>query len=277
MIYNDTKERYSFLWTKHSNKELPEKYHFNLMQEVIPEKIVRGKIGLDLGCGCGWDTFIMARDNPSVKIIGLDMSEGVYGAAKLNSKMENACVARGAASCIPLKDESCDFVYSFGVLHHMENYKIAFLEIFRVLKKGSPLFLYLYEDHSSNAMKYIAVRMLAIIRKITVRIQPGILYYLSCVISPVLVLLFSYPAGIFKRFRATYKLYEAMPFNFGSSLFSLKGDIYDRFATPVEIRFNQRGLHRIFMESNFTYPNITKLKTRAGWVVWAYKKQDIDA
>jgi len=274
VTYNNTKKAYSFLWDKHadSEKELPEKYHFDFMQEVISEKIVRGDVGLDLGCGCGWDTFIMAKDNPSVKIIGLDMSEGVYKAAKLNSKMENVSIARGAASLIPLKNESCDFVYSFGVLHHMKEYKKAFSEISRVLKKGSPLFLYLYEDHAGNFTKYTAIKIITIIRKATIKIPPRILYFLSCAISPILVLLFSYPAKIFKKYRFTYRLYEAMPFNFGHSLFSLKGDIYDRFAAPIEIRFNQEDLRKIFKEHNFTDPKITKLKTRAGWVVWAYKK-----
>lgn len=275
MTYNDTIRKYSFLWSKSRHTKLFEKYHFNAMQEILPEKIVTGSIGLDLGCGSGEDTFIMAKNNPSVRIIGMDISEGAYVASRLSSSLKNAIILRGTGSSIPLKNETCDFVYSFGVLHHMHDYKKGLLEIFRVLKKRSPFFLYLYEDHTGSPLKYVGVKIIAIIRKITVKIPPRILYVLSYAISPVLVLLFSYPAKIFKRFKLTYGLYEKTPFNFGHSLFSLKGDIYDRFATPTEIRFNPRTIYKIFSESGFTDVKTTKLKARAGWVVWGYKKDNI--
>lgn len=269
--YNSTIKRYSFLWSKSQNTKPPKRYHFNSMQEVIPEEIVRGSIGLDIGCGCGWDTFIMAKNNPSVRIIGMDISESVYRASQLNNNLKNAIMLRGSAADIPLKNETCDFVYSFGVLHHMSDYKKAFLEISRVLKIGSPSFLYLYEDHSGDLFKYTAIKMIVFIRKITMLIPSRILYWLSCAISPIFVILFSWPAKIFKKYRLTYKLYEKMPFNFGGPLLSLKGDLYDRFGAPIEIRFDQEMLRRVFMECNFTNIQITRLKATAGWVAWAYK------
>lgn len=271
----ETGERYSFLWSKYQNTKPPERYHFNSMQEVIPERIVRGAIGLDLGCGCGWDTFIMAKSNPSVRIIGMDLNKGIYMTSRLQGNLKNAIMVRGSASDIPLKDEACDFVYSFGVLHHMSDYKKGFQEIYRVLKRGAPAFLYLYEDHSDNPLKYIAVKIVSVIRRFTVKISPSVLYILSFVLSPFLVLLFSYPAKMFKRSKFTYKLYEKMPFNFGTSLFSLRGDIYDRLATPIEFRFNRETLYSIFEQNNFTNTHITRLKTVAGLVVWAYKKNDV--
>lgn len=63
-----------------------------------------------------------------------------------------------------------------------------------------------------------------------------------------------------------------MPFNFGTSLFSLKGDIYDRFFVPIEHRFSCKALYEILKEYNFYNIQITKLKATAGWVTWGYKK-----
>jgi len=272
MVYRDTVKRYSFLWSKCLDIDPPEGYHFNSMQEVIPEDIVRGSMGLDLGCGCGWDVYIMAKNNPSVRIVGMDISKGAYAASLLNKDIKNTAIINGSASNIPLKDEICDFVYSFGVLHHMQDYEKGFSEICRVLKKGTPVFLYLYEDHSKTSWKRMAIKLVTFIRRITVRIHPRILYILACLISPVIVLLFSYPARIFKRFKLTYGLYERMPFNFADSLFSLKGDIYDRFAAPIEKRFSEKDLRSIFTGCNFTNVNMTKLKATAGHVVWAYKE-----
>jgi len=268
----NTAEKYSFLWSRYEHVEPPEKYHFDLMQEVISDRIVRGSVGVDLGCGPGWDTFNMARKYPLVRIIGMDISGGVYKTSSITRDLKNAVTIKASASSIPLKGEVCDFVYSFGVLHHMGDYRKGFSEISRVLKKNSPAFLYLYEDHYGDPLKYIAVKISTALRRITVRIPSRGLYILSCAASPLMVLLFSYPAKIFRRYKLTYKLYEKMPFNFGSSPFSLRGDLYDRFSAPTEMRFNQKSLYKILAECNFANVQITKLKATAGWVVWGYKK-----
>ncbi|MDD4979826.1 MAG: cobalamin-dependent protein [Candidatus Omnitrophica bacterium] len=272
VITKDTGFRYGFLWSTCDNMPPPKKYHLDFMQETIPEKITRGSCGLEIGCGCGWDAFAMAKNNPMLHVIGMDISDGVYVAAKLSRKLNNVNIIKGSAVDIPLRNGVCDFVYSFGVLHHIPDYKKAFLEIGRVLKKGSPCFLYLYEDHAQNLIKYLGIKLINIIRKFTLKIPPRILYLFSCLISPVFVIIFSYPARFFKRYRITYTLYEKIPFNFGRSLFSLRGDIYDRFSAPVEHRFSRDELYRIFDEFNFYNIQITKIKATAGWVAWGYKQ-----
>ena len=269
----DTIEKYSLLWSKYYNNKPSEQYHFDCMQEVIPDKIIRGSVGIDIGCGCGWDVFNMARINPSVKLIGMDISDGVYVASKINKNIKNTSIIKGSADHIPLKNEVCDFVYSFGVLHHMPDYKKGLSEITRILKKTSPCFLYLYEDHSENFIKYIFIKIISIIRKATVKISPQVIYILSVLLSPVMVVLFSYPARVFKKFNFTYRLYENMPFNFGGSLFSLSGDLYDRFSTPIEHRFRPETLYKLFQEFGYYNVNIAKLKATAGWVVWGYKNR----
>jgi ubiquinone/menaquinone biosynthesis C-methylase UbiE len=270
----ETRKKYSFLWSKYQNFRPLEEYHFNSMSEVIPEEIVRGKIGLDLGCGCGWDTLIMAKNNPGVRIVGVDISDGVHNAGRITRHLDNVTIIKGSAANIPLQNESCDFVYSFGVLHHMCDYKNGLLEIRRVLKKYSPCFLYLYEDHAENRIKYTFLKMVALFRKITVRLPPEVLYVFALSLSPLIVLIFAYPARFFKRFPATRKLYEKMPFNFGDSLFSVSGDLYDRFSTPIEHRFGQQELQDLFKRLRFGEVRITKLKATAGWVVRGIRTDD---
>ncbi|MFA5410276.1 MAG: class I SAM-dependent methyltransferase [Candidatus Omnitrophota bacterium] len=267
---NNTKKKYSFLWSRYQNKEAPETYHFNHVQEVIPDKIVRGRLGIDIGCGCGWDTHIMAKDNPAVRIVGIDISEGISTAFRLNKNLENVNILKASALHIPLEDKICDFAYSFGVLHHLPDYKKGLLEIKRVLKKSSPCFLYLYEDHSERPIKHILLKLVTSLRKITIRIPARVLYIFSLLLSPAVVLFITYPAKFFKKFRFTYKIYENTPFNFGDSLFSLSGDLYDRFSAPIEHRFSRDELYKLFQELNFYDINITKLKATAGWVVWGY-------
>ncbi len=172
---------------------------------------------------------------------------------------------------IPLKEGVFDFAYSFGVLHHTPNPKKGLFEISRVLKKESPVFLYLYEDHSENIIKYIALRAIMVLRKITIKIHPKILYILSFIASPFVFILFSGPAIILRKFKSTRKFAENIPFNFGTSPFYLQADLYDRFGAPIEYRFNRREVYDMLNRCNFYNINITRLKATAGWVVWAYK------
>src|SRR3990167_7413472 len=69
---------YGFIWKKEKGRAVPERWHFHDMQELICEPIVRGEIGIEVGSGCGYDTYIMAKANSSVKIFSLGLSDGIF-------------------------------------------------------------------------------------------------------------------------------------------------------------------------------------------------------
>lgn len=270
---NKTKEIYGFLWTLNNNTSPPLHWHYNKMQEVIPEKIVHGAIGIDIGSGNGFDTYAMAKENPETKIISLDLSNGVKSTKKLTKGFKNVHVVKASVLDIPFKNSVFDFAYSFGVIHHTENPSKCIKEIERIIGKGSSAFLYIYEDHSENPLKFYFLKVITIVRNITVKIPHKILYLICFLISPLVVILFSYPAKIFSKFRFTKKLHEKMPFNFGTTLFSLVGDLYDRFGAPIEFRYSRSGAFELLNREGFSNIKITKLKDTAGWVLWGHKKK----
>ena len=268
----ETADCYGRLWRGHRGLAREEKYHFQAMQEAFPEKIVRGSIGLEVGCGSGWDAFTMASVNPGTSIISLDLSDGVYTAKEVNKDMRNVLVIKASAEALPLKSGVCDFVYSFGVLHHLADPMKGFSEISRVLKIGAPCFVYLYEDHRRNPLKYCGIKLTSCLRRITTRLPPQVTAFFSCLLSPIIVILFSYPARVFKRFKPTYWIYELIPFNFGTGLFSLRGDLYDRFAAPIEHRFNDGQVRDAFLDNGFSNIRITRLKATAGYAARGTKR-----
>lgn len=266
----DTQAVYGFLWEELRNGK-PDKWHYNNMQELIREPIVRGKKGIDIGCGCGYDTFIMAKNNPAVKIIGLDISEGACKTKELTYGLGNVWVIRGSALNIPISDNTLDFAYSFGVLHHTADPERGIKEIARVIRKDSPVYLYTYEDHSENRLKYLALKLVRAIRTVTTKIPSRALYVLSFLASPFVTIFFTLPHRILKKFKATQPLSEKIPFNFGTHPFSLVGDLYDRFGAPIEHRFSRQEIFNLLKRNGFVNISIRRMKSTAGWVVWGYK------
>ena len=109
-------------------------------------------------------------------------------------------------------------------------------------------------------------------RGITTRIPPKILYALSLIASPFIFIFFSCPAKVLSIFKFTKKIAEKIPFNFGTSPFSLRGDLYDRFGAPIEYRYSRGEVYDMLNKYSIFNINITRLKATAGWVVWGYKK-----
>ena len=267
-----TAKIYGFLWKRADKVIPPKKWHFDYMQESISEPIVRGSIGIEVGSGSGYDTYKMAHSNPLSQIVSAELSDGVYNTKNLTSKLKNVVIVKCSALDIPIKDNVFDFAYSFGVLHHTDDPNRGLSEIVRVLKKQSPVFLYLYEDHSENPFKFLAVRIISLFRKITVKIPPGILYFLCWVFSPFVFIIFTLPSRFFRLFRATERLGNKIPFNFGRTPFALRGDLYDRFRAPIEHRFSRKAVYELFAANRLTKVNITRLNGKAGWVAWGYKE-----
>ncbi|MFA6078183.1 MAG: class I SAM-dependent methyltransferase [Candidatus Omnitrophota bacterium] len=270
-IQKETEKTYGLLWNRSLESPPQDKWHYNAMQAVIDVPIVRGELGIEVGSGCGYDTYLMARSNPLVKLVSIDISDGIFKTKELVSGLGNVLPVKCSALEISAKDESFDFAYSFGVLHHTSDPGKGLSEMARVLKKGAPAFVYLYEDHSENIAKYLCLKLVSIFRLVTSRLPKKFLFFLSWAASPVVFVLFTLPSRLLRKFDATKKIAENMPFNFGGGPFSLQGDLYDRFGAPVERRFSRQEMYDMFGKYGFDKVNVTRLKDTAGWVAWGYK------
>jgi len=107
-----------------------------------------GKVVLDLGCGSG--RYTIALNSYGCKTItGYDMGgQGLAVAENIVNKygIKNINFVEGNVLSLPFEDESFDFVFCNGVLHHIRNLKRGLSELYRVLKTSGTAFLYLYAD-----------------------------------------------------------------------------------------------------------------------------------
>lgn len=118
-----------------------------------------GKEVLEIGSGVGLDTFTLARHGLNVTAVDLTYV-GVSAARerfvrhgmKGNFGVADACN-------LPIKSDSFDYVYSFGVLHHAADTQATIKEVHRVLKPGGEARIMLYNRRSLNELVHRLVRV----------------------------------------------------------------------------------------------------------------------
>lgn len=263
---SDTVTVYNYVWNRIAPATSQEPVHIDGVEEALGEPVVQGVIGLDAGSGCGSDTATMAGRHPAVEVISLDMSEGVYATKHRTKGLPNVHIVRGSVLALPLRSSMCDFGYAFGVLHHTPDPSRGLQEIVRVLKPGGRVTLYLYEDHAGNPWKAIPLKVVTALRRLTTHLNTWVLSGLCYLLSPVMIVAFSIPARIMRRFGPTRAIAEQMPFNFGTTSFSVHADLLDRFGAPIEVRYSREGVVALLEVGGLRKIQTCRLKTAAGWV-----------
>jgi ubiquinone/menaquinone biosynthesis C-methylase UbiE len=121
-----------------------------LEQRLIEAPILKGMASrgdypmcLEIGCGRGVGAAIIAREFHASRVVALDVDEEQIRRARKSLAPElgdRVSFGVGDAMALTEPDNTFDAVFSFGVLHHMEDWRRALAEAGRVLKPGGELF-----------------------------------------------------------------------------------------------------------------------------------------
>ena len=125
-------------------------------------------VGFDLGCGSGRWAKLVA---PRVQTLHcIDPSDAIEVARRNLTTHANCRIHKASVDDIPLDDQTMDFGYSLGVLHHIPDTRAALSDCVAKLKPGAPFLLYLYYAFDNRPMWFqILWRLSDYVRRVVSR------------------------------------------------------------------------------------------------------------
>ena len=106
--------------------------------------LLNKNIILDAGCGLGYKAAWFAELAPHATVIGIDISEAVYIAAKNYSHFSNLFFLKGDIAATALKEKSIDFTVCDQVIMHTEIPEITFNHLSAITTINGEFACYVY-------------------------------------------------------------------------------------------------------------------------------------
>ena len=125
-------------WARAGRGEGMEKGHRPVGEQAIElMEIPADARILDLGCGSGWASRLMAEKAQRGKVIGIDISDEMVQLATNTSKeLSNIEFKVASAEALPFRDNEYTHVFSMESLYYYSNMLAALKEVYRVLDDG---------------------------------------------------------------------------------------------------------------------------------------------
>jgi len=123
--------------------------------KLVDYSSLKGKKVLEIGCGSGAQAAVFA--NSGADITAVDLTGKAVEMIKRRFELfdiKNGAVMQADAERLPFDDNSFDFVWSWGVIHHSANTEKIVQEILRVLKPGGKTSIMIYNRNSTRYILY---------------------------------------------------------------------------------------------------------------------------
>lgn len=260
-------------WDKFDQSDVPFdelEHSFNKYFSLFPwDKIPENSVGFDMGCGSGrWAYFV----TPLVGHLHcIDPAKPALDVAKKKlAEYDNCSFHNDTIDTALIDNNSMDFGYSLGVLHHIPDTEAGICKCVSKLKPGAPFLVYLYYALDNRPIWFKAIwRVSDLVRRV-VSILP---FKIKLMFSNSVALLVYFPLTklslLLEYLGVDVKNIPLSSYRH-QSFYSLRTDSLDRFGTRLEKRFT-----KVEIEEMFQRCGLSDIKFRDGdpyWCAIGFKK-----
>ncbi len=207
---------------------------------ITSEMLNKEKNVLDAGCGSGrWSKYISERAD---FIEAIDPSDAVYAAAHLTKDISNIRITQASIDNIPFADESFDFIFSLGVMHHLPDTQHAINKVASKLKSKGYFMLYLYYNMDNRSGPFRFLFSISNLLRLIISRLPARFKVIVCDILALLIYIpLIFIARMMKILFPNKKWYQRMPLSYymNKRFIIIRNDALDRLGTPLEKRFSK--------------------------------------
>jgi SAM-dependent methyltransferase len=250
-----TVEGFGDEWDAFSQEAMDPIEHRRLFDQYFSlfpfDRLPGGAEGFDLGCGTGRWAVLVAPQVGHLHCI--DPAEKALAVARRRlSDLPNVSFHHAGVDDIPLADESQDFGYALGVLHHIPDTAKAMRDAVRKLKPGAPFLVYLYYSFDNRPAWFRAVWKASDVgRQVISRMPFGLRKATTSAIAALVYWPLSRAATLLERAGMDVGSFPLSAYRY-RSFYSLRTDALDRFGTRLEQRFSKVQIRRMMEQADLT-------------------------
>jgi ubiquinone/menaquinone biosynthesis C-methylase UbiE len=241
-------------WAKFDQSELNndeyDQLFMNYFRSFPFEKLPKEAIGADIGCGSGrWAKQVA---NKVGKLYCVDASIEALNTAKKNLKeFDNIEFLNQSVDSIDIEDNSLDFLYSLGVLHHIPDTFDGIKSCAKKIKNNGYFLIYLYYNLDNRPFYFRLIWKISELgRNFISRLPAKLKFFLTDIIA----LIVYFPiAKLSKLLENIGFNVDKIPLSFyrNTSFYTMRTDALDRFGTRLEQRFSKIEIENMLIKAGF--------------------------
>jgi SAM-dependent methyltransferase len=220
--------------------------------DIVQDEWIQDKTVLDVGCGTGrWSRYVATK---AKYVEAIDPSKAVFSAAQLLKNNDTIRISKAGVDTIPFEDNSFDFVFSLGVLHHIPDTAAAMKKCVEKLKPNGYFLVYLYYNFEQRGFLFKFIFWLSSLLRFFVSKLPPSIKKLTCnLIALSIYLPFIYLSKIIELI-GLKTLSNLIPLSYykAHSINIIFNDALDRFGTPLEQRFSRAEIEAMMAAAGLT-------------------------
>ena len=226
--------------------------------------------GFDLGCGSGrWASEVAPQVG---RLHCIDPSQKALDVARRKLDADSSAIFHLASvDSIPLADQSQDFGYCLGVLHHIPDTAQGLKDAVAKLKPGAPFLVYLYYALDNRPGWFRVVWRTTDFARRAISRQP---FRLRRAISEIIAALVYWPvargAAIAEKAGVSVRDWPLAWYRHGS-FYRMRTDALDRFGTRLEHRFTRGQIEQMMRDAGLG--GILFSERAPYWVAVGYRSE----